>query len=638
MAINKNDGAPSIDTETTTATAAPTQAAPVQDSNAGRTVGIMEVNALRRAAITRFGMGETVESFKKAFEKQLEGLSADDKKQFQLEVMNRDTDKIFMSTLLIMRPTSFQGGLYTLVYALPIEASNPIEDRRVFQAGGQTNEISWAATDVLDEEFYKQLVRYTKSVAGNNVKVVYAGGRVIPMEMKSDDENHIVRILHEADQALLTAAEQQIMHTSGAVISVAMFNQDGARATVAIDPTPTDRDNSVGLPVRSGINIQLRATKNISLAQQNQSLNQRDQDLTLTRVDAYVDATYDTRYLQQQPAWPGQPVPTQRFIPRIMITAVDSLQNLQTPETTLLAIATATVLTQNPGNWANSLRPRHAATMSADLARMADVGVLPCVVPMNPSDPTDLGRVKTDPRSFGDREFEQLIEASFIKDPMFSLIVEESGERSWLTDMYQFAASGNPAAVEQIVRTADNLTNGAFSRIWTARGGGNIVYNDNNRIHLGYFVDGSGKRVDLLTVDTLAILNLYADKEIQTAYDWIQTYNPATGTIEARLATREMILRDTFNQVTIKGYGRTVTFYREFLEVLMQAIHTAGLEISPANTRLNDFQTKPQFGIYDPNLFALSAQQTGGAFTYGQLGNPANYRGIGGMMSGMFGR
>lgn len=638
MAINTNEpsstgttaGAnPSFGAETVT---------PQANQSYGRTVGIMEVNGLRRAAFGRFGVGESVESYKKAFDKQLESLSADDRQAFQLEVMNRDTDKIYMSTLLVTRPVSFKSTNYVLVFALPVEASNPIEDRRVFQSGGQTNEISWAPTDVLDTAFWEQLRRFCGVKFGDGAKVVYAGGRILPQELKSEDSAHIARVLHEVDQALLTAMEQQVVGASAAVVNVGMFLQDGARATVAIDPTPTERDNSVGMPVRSSINIQLRATKNVSIAQQNQSLNQRDQDLTLTRVDAYIDPTFDTRHLQQTPAWPGQPTPTQRFIPRVMISALESVQDLQTPEMGLLAIATTTALTQNPGNWANSLRPAHAAGMSADLARMTDIGALGLVVPLNPQDPTDLVKIPTNPKNFGTSDFESLIESSFIKDPIFSLIVEESGERSWLTDMYQYAANGDPSAVEQIIRTADNLTNGQFSRLWTAKGGGQIVYNDQNRIHLGYFVDVSGKRVDLLHADTLAMLNLFAEKDIQVAYDWIQTFNPASGTLEARLATREQTLRNTFSQVTVKGYGRTVTFYRDFLETLMQAIHAAGLEISPANTRLNDFTTKPQFGVYDPNLFAVGANNTGGAYSYGQLSTGNSYRGIGGMMSGMYGR
>lgn len=606
----------------------------------GRQIGIMEVNSLRQTAFGRFGVGESVESYKKAFEKRIESqVNAEGRNQFQLEVMNREIDKIFMSTLLVTRPTSYQSKPYVIVFALPVEASNPIEDRRVFQSGGQTSEISWAPTDVLDTEFYKQLERYIATKFGAEVKLIYAGGRILPQELKSDDEPHIARILFEVDQAILTAAEQQIVGAASAVVSVGMFLTDGARAHVAIDPTPTDRDDSTGLPVRSGLNVQLRASKTVSLAQQNQSLNQREQDLILARVDAYVDAVYDTRHLVQQgPLGYGQRPSTQRFMPRIVITGVDSQVDALTPEIELLGIAATTALSQNIGSWANSLRPRHAAAMSSDLQRMTDIGALGLAVPLNPNDPTDLVKVKTDPRDFGDREFEALIEASFIPDPIYSLLVAESGERSWLTEMFQFAAAGDQDAYDQIVRTADNLTNGHFSNIWRARNGGQIVHNDQNRVHMGYFVDNSGTRRDLQQIDTLAMLNIFGEKDPQMVWDWIHTFNPTTAVLENRLAQRESIMRNTFSQVTIKGYGRPVTFYADFLDSLMQAIHQAGLTISPANTRLNDFQSKPQFGVYDPALFTVSAARTGNAFSYGQLNTPQNYRGIGGMMSGSFGR
>jgi hypothetical protein len=646
MAINRSDettpAAPTAADRSSQAfqpAAAPAAAAP---SNTTRGVGISEVNGLRRAAFGRFGVGESVESYKKGFGKLLEDLSEEDRKLFLIETMNRDTDKIFMSTVLISRHVNFNNNTAIVVFALPVEASNPIEDRRVFQGNGQTNEISWAATDVLDDTFREQLLRFC-NVKYPNQRVVYAGGRILPQELKSDDEQHLARILHEVDQAILTASELQLMGSSNAVVNVGMFLADSARATVNIDPTPTDRDNSVGLPVRSSLNVQLRSTKNVSLAQQNASLNNRDQDLLLARVDAYVDATYDTRHLSQIPTnpqyWQQRPA-TQRVIPRIVITAVDSLQDLMTPEITLMALASANVLSQNIGNWANSLRPRHAATMSSDLARMSDIGALGMMVPLDPTNPDNRPRISTDPREFSDKDFEALIDASFWPDPMYTLLVEESGERTWLTDMFEFAAQGNGAALDAVVRTADNLTGGAFSPLWNpkAAAGAQIVHNDQDRVHLGYFVDNTGKRVSLQHVDTLAILNLFGDKDMQIVYDWIQTHNPSTDTMEARLAMREQILRSTFSQVTIKGYGRYVTFYSEFMATLLEAIRIAGLTISPANTKLNDFASKPQFGVFDPNLFTLGSARTSATFVQGQLQSGPTYRGVGGLISGNYGR
>lgn len=616
-----------------TASAAPTQ----------RKVGITEVGGIRRASFGRFGLGESVEAYKKGIEKILEAqISVEDRSNFIIEVMNRDTDKIFMSTVLVVRATHNNGVPYAAVYALPIESSNPIEDRRVFQSGGRTSEISWAPTDTLDTEFGEQMTRHIKSKFGEEFNVLYAGGRVLPIELKSDDEAHLSRVLFEVDQALSTAIETHVSGHQAVIVNVAMFAADNARAQVFIDPTPTERDDSTGLPTRSGLNVQLRASKTVSMQQQNQSLNQREQDVVLARVDAYVDAIYDTQHLGQPaqgPGWQNQRPSTQCFIPRVVITALDSQVDVLTPEISLLGIACLTVLSKNPGNWANSLRPRHANNMSADLARMSDIGALGYAVPLNPADPADLRKVDTSAKNFADKDFEALIEASFIPDPIYTILVPESGERSWLNDMYAYAADGDVNANNRIIEVADNLTGGLFSQLWNARGGGNIVHNDENRVHMGYFVDNSGKRVDLQTIDTIAMFNLFGEKDPAMVFDWINTFNPTTDTMEARIATRETILRSTFNQVTIKGYARSVTFYADFLDVFMHAINQAGLVFSPQNTRLNDFATKPKFGMFDPQAFALPGSRTGNAFSYGQLQNTPNYRGISGMgMSGSYGR
>lgn len=232
--------------------------------------------------IGKQGLGESVDNYKKTFDKMLESLSSEDRKNFQIDVMNKDTSKVFMSSLIFSRTLSYQQQAYVIVYALAIEASNPLDgQRRVFQNGGVQLEISWAASDVIDPEFFNQLTKFVNEKTGGYVniqgvdtpvKIIYAGGRVLPQELKSDDEAHLSRVLHEIDQAMLSATEQNIAGVPAAVVNVGMFLQDGTRASVSIDPTPTDRDNAVGLPVRSSLNIQLRATKNVSLAQQAQPL------------------------------------------------------------------------------------------------------------------------------------------------------------------------------------------------------------------------------------------------------------------------------------------------------------------------------------------------------------------------------
>lgn len=647
MAIEKHDapqnGAPAASASDrsgqSTGSAGAASAAPSMT----RKIGITEIGGLRRTAIGRYGIGESVEAYKKGIEKILESqLSPEDRIGFMIDVMNRDTDKIFMSTILVIRPTHDKGVPYASVFALPVESSNPIEDFRTFQSGGRTSEISWAPTDTLDTEFGDQMTRFVKAKLGEEFIVLYAGGRVLPQELKSDDEAHLSRVLFEVDQALSAAIETHVTHSQQVVVNVGMFAADNARAQVFIDPTPTERDDSTGLPVRSGLNVQLRASKTVSMQQQNQSLNQREQDVVLARVDAFIDAVYDTQHLGQPaqgPGWQNQRPSTQCFIPRATITALDSQVEVLTPEISLLAIATLTVLSKNPGNWANSMRPRHGLAMSADLARMSDIGALGYAVPLNPADPADLRKIDTNAKNFTDKDFEQLIEASFIPDPIYTLLVPESGERSWLNDMYAYAADGDQNAINRIIEVADNLTGGLFSQIWNARGGGNIVHNDENRVHMGYFIDNTGKRVDLQTIDTLAMFNLFGEKDPSIVFEWINTFNPATDTMEARIAAREQILRRTFNGVTIKGYARSVTFYVDFLDVLMHSINQAGLVFSPQNTRLNDFASKPKYGMFDPAMFALPGSRTGNAFSYGQLQHSPSYRGISGMgMSGQYGR
>lgn len=614
-----------------------------QNRSQQRGLGVSEIGAVRLAAISRLGAGETVDSFKRAIEKQLESLSADQRDNFQLVVMNRETDRVYNSTLIIARPIEYGGKVHVLAYALPVEASNPINEARVFQGAGQTSEISWAASDLLDSRFTATMTRFLQNKWGAEAQVVYAGGRPLPVELKADDSAHLLRVLYEADQALITATEKYVTHASAAVVSAAMFRNDNARASVNVIPQPIDSDDSVGNPVRAGITIELSATRNIGQAQANQSLHDRDQDIRLTRVQAYVDPTYDTRHLQQAPAYAGAPQDSRCFLPRIVIRTVDTEQQMPlTKESHLLGVLSTTALANNIGLWANSLRPRNFTNASVEIQRMTDVGGLGLIAPLNPQNREDLQRISTDPREFSDADFESLISRTFVhteeQGPFFTLLVEEAGERSWLTDVYIYAADGDPDALNELVETANNLSDGHFERLWRNEPDQRMVHNDQNRVHMGYFIDGKSNRVDMHYADTLAMVNLYAEKDRQLVSDFIQTYNPATGSLEQRLSRREQILRNTFNQLTIKGYGRLVTFFPRFLEVANQSLRAAGLEIIPANLRAGEFQTRPQFGVLDPSLFSMGSGRTGGVFTHSQIGmGTGSYRGIGGVVSGNYG-
>lgn len=602
-------------------------------------LGLSDVAALRRSTFSHGNAGETVENFKRAFEKLIEPMGEEVKKSFVFEVLSREQDRVHNSALLITRPIKMGSEAYIVVVALPIEASNPINETRAFQNMGQTTEISWAVSDVLDGRFSTAMNRALQSRYGTSVKVIFAAGRPLPSELKSDDEQHLLRILRDAEQAIITASETHITNTPGPIISARTFLADNARASVQVSPVPVDADDSVGNPVRAGIVVELRSSRSQPQNLQNQSLNDRENDKTLTRTMAYVEPIYDTRHLSVAPVYPGAPRDTRCMLPRIVIRSVDSALGLLTPELQMLGMASTTALSQNIGLWANSLRPRNFMGQSADIQRMTDVGGLGLVAPLNPKDPEDLARISTDPREFSDRDFESLIERTFMHDdkvgPIYTLLVEEMGERSWLTDVYQYAADGDIDAHRALINTANNATDGHFDRVWSMvpEHERRIVHDDKNRVHMGYFVDSAKVKHDLNCIDTLAIINIFGDKDKELVWSWMQSFNPNSGTMEQRLATREQILRNAFTGVTIKGFGRHVTLYQTFIDSFNSALRHAGLLISPANTRAGEFQTRPQFGMFDPAQFSVGFSRTGGVFSSGQMNMGGNYRGIGPMSS-----
>lgn len=584
---------------------------------------IMEINSIARRPVSRNLSSEQAIAFQKAINKSLDasvtGTARDD---FQIIVADSSTAMLALSTLLACYSFQDKGITHVAVCPLVVEASGPRPQPRYINIGNTPVEIEQTAGDTVNPELWDKVVVLLQNTFGGKAEFHNAGAVVLPVELSPEDEKRIHEVTYHVTQALVAVIENDVTG-GGEPISVAMV--DGANVSASLDYNPPELENAVGLPVRTNLSITTRAALNNS---NNQSLH--EQQLDLTRADGYIDLIYVKPQQQVGPYNPYQQPVTQHYYPRFVLTNLDSQVDAVTLELQLLALASSTLASRQMA-WSGVFLPRFNV-MGPDLR---DIGAIGYEVNLTPNPEALPDRIPTKSESFGRRELYQLIGAAVNDKVVYSLDVEETGPQAWINQTFIAAANGIATAYEAIIQAANNLTNGRFAQIWAP--GTPIAQDDNNRIHLGYYVDGAGKRCDVRDLDYLAMLNLLGEKDLPKFHEWTETFENTQIPLEIRLQTRAQIIKALVPDVKIKGFARRITFTADFIAALEQAIQSAGLVIRPNNVQVIE-GAAVQRGSFNADAFAVNNQVGAGLFSYAQSSPYGGYRGgLGSPYTGRFG-
>ncbi len=608
-------GAGSTQQQAGAATARPAAA------RSGRT-SILDINTSFRRPVARNAAGEQVQAISRALQKAVdESMDAQFKQAFSLHILDNSNDNVALSTILAVMSVQKDGVDHLAVYSLIVENSGARLSDRFVQIGSQTVQVITTAGDVADKVLWDKISTFLSDTYGAKLNLHFAGWLVIPTEMSAEDEFHVRRVLFNATQALYTVLENDVLGQE-APVSISMVDPQ-TKLTAVLDYNSTDTDTATGLPVRSSLSVVLRG----SMQQGGQgAITQHERVREITRVDGFMDLVYQDPPQQQ---WNAPPVP-QRYYPRYVMTRVDSELNIMTPELQLLAIATTSLLAKNMA-WGGAFQPRHGVS-GTDLR---DIGAIGYEVNLSGDPNAERTKIDTKLASFTNQSLYQLLQMAIFDQPLYSLDIEEVGELSWLHQNFLAAATGDQDAYGAIVEAANRLTDGQFGRIWT---GGQIAHNDDNRIHLGYYVSREdGRRHDIREIDYLALLNLQGEADMQTVIEWSRTFDDTSVPLEMRLEKRARILVGLLgDSVTFKGYARRVTLLPEFMLALNQAAASAGLSIQPSNL-IQNFTGQIGRGGYNAAALAVNPANLPGVFNYSGPGY-GNYRGVSSPFFGRFGR
>lgn len=572
---------------------------------------VLDINANHRRPVGRNMAGEDVSIIFQGLKDRIaKTMNEQQKADFRLLVLDNNATPVTYSSILVCYKEAVGGQNHIAVYSLIVESSGgPLESSTLNLNGAQV-EVDVVPGDIyLHKSYWSVLEKFVIDSYGINALVHDGGCVIVNRETEEFTEQRFNRLLHNATQAVYTIMDSRL----GSVEEPFTLGEVGAndQMIARVDFTRQHEENIVGLPVRGdivvGMSAQTQTDAQFGLQQSRQ----------LTRVTAYVDLMYQPAaagFAQNQMQMGGmfqqQPVATQMYQPRLVMTSIDTMTDAVTMELQLLALSTALGLNRNM-HWSGTFRTHKGKGNDVDLK---DLGALGYEINLTGDPQAKPDRLDTRSAEFGDGEMRQLINMLIAPKLIYTLDIEEAGELSWIHQTFIAAANGNEDARLAILQAANNLTMGHFQTLFNAAAP--VCYDDQDRIHLGYYYDREGNRRDLRELDYVAILNLAGKTNPKLVEAWEDTHRNTNIALEVRLDQRKAILRQLISgDIVIKGFARRVSFDNAFLDALSAAIVKSGLNVRPAKG-LDDNANLVQRGGYALDHLVVN-QNVGDFFNYG---------------------
>lgn len=525
--------------------------------------------------------------------KQLAGKNVGIKLTVMTEVRRACT---FTLVLVTMGGTRANGRHITAVHTLIAEPQEMIAADHIYQVGQQQVEIPAVPGNIFTDDLYKRIERRVIELNGD-CDVVDAYASVIPREMPYANENNTNHVLWLAVEAVYRTLINEVgaPHETFSVANPEYVPKN-FRMQSRIVVNSQDVINAVGLPVRSDLQVIVNGGEN---ANQNDPFGSGGREYTA--VDGYINLMYN----RPAPAGYGMPPVTQHYYPQFIMTNIESRFGPVTLELFLFALHSVSNIGKNWA-WVAQFLPRMNGNNPLKL--LDGIGI---EVPQLTGDPSKPQMLNT--MAMSTDEIYRLVTTAVHPHLTISMDVEECGSISFLSTQLLAAAVNSPKAISALIRAADNLTNNHFSTIFK---GGPILADDQNRIHLGYFLDDKRERIDIRHLDYLAVVNHVGADSINKVNEWEDTFYNYTVEMDVRLHRRTKLVKEILAEPRFKGYARRVTFTADFINALNAAVIKAGCTIVPSTTAF-EFNNNQRHMFQNIGQYAIDPRQLAGMFNYG---------------------
>lgn len=486
--------------------------------------------------------------------------------------------EITQSVLIIAARRKNDEGDAVAYHTLILDGTGGELQNRFDNWQGVQYEIKRLPSDVWDRKL-RDFVRQEVGRQTGSDNLIEMDSCVIPRDFPFDDaeaskalQQMVAANALIADNTQLEADDKDFPD-----LNLADAQNDSLLSTrVLFNDAPTT--NIVNKPIRADINIRMTAAG----TQQSQN---PDRVTDVAGVSAFTDVillrdpaqVFNPGFGQQYAAFGQQQ--QQRpplYGAHLVITSMETAQ-LQTTAAQLLALVQAMMLRQD-NLWTGAFMPR-PYDKDVDLR---DIGALGYEAKLEVDEQGNGKRIDTKSDRFRPELFGGLMTLLFEPGLAVSLDVSDSGPDTWYNGVFAQAAWGSQNANAEIIRSANTLSNGAFSDIYKQMGGsGRVVDAKENKIHLGTMRAPEGSIVDLRNGDSyLAVANMIGDKDLSVLQTYSDTHLATNIPLPVRLAERARILTKLFNP-SYEGYATRCTFEAKFLDALAEACHQAGLSLRP---------------------------------------------------------
>lgn len=590
MAISDNNKVNALQAQLNGASMTQPQSAP-QQSSAPAPMSFMNLG---------YNFGLTRSTTDEALSKALAVFKEDIKKQFE----DRKIDPAFEVSLLALDSSKGTGVRFSgiivatthkeipncvAIHTVLVEGSSDPIMPKLENARGIQYEVQLTAGDTIDRTYVEEVRRQVEK-AYQGFRIVNGDAQVLHRDFNYEDKNGV-----------RTFVQNIILPTTTMLVTSASNFQD-------LNLGRIERDTSIGVqrsfnegqaldysghPVRSDIKVTMSAYT----GQKNStgSLNTQEQSRVLAVVGGYIDTVWSDE--QVNPMMPMMMGPKPKFKARLVMTALEN-QAMQTIPAQLFALAGSMILREG-NNWFSYFTPRRLAA-GAHRVDKRDVGALNIEGNIS-NDPSGFDKLfDTKDSGFDGLALQRLITSLFIPGMYFTLRVSEAGADTWFNSVFKAAADGNPNAINAILAGANTLTNGNFQKFYAS--GSSPVLKNEDRVHMGYYIDANGVKCDIADIDYIAIMNLVGRNDPSVGAAWSNTFYGTNEPLNVRMAARwKMINEVVGGNATMTGYGRLVTFTNEFIEAFSKAVASTGLSIR-------------QIGNTDNSLFQ---QRAGASFLAG---------------------
>lgn len=540
---------------------------------------------------SNFSASEETESYNKIYQKLNEIVTSVNKEKekaklkYSLVKLYKNEDGLNYSCIALVQTNDTKA---VFAHVLIIEKTGMYPNPVYENINGTRYEILRVPGDALDN----RLVQVTKAKVASfcgvtSDTVIVIDGTLVPNEFNADSEDAIKQLAGVA-YAAVDATYYSHIGAEGVNIAAVVQKNRNSRFTVTMsfnnDMVVYDQ---TGMPVREDICLSLFYTN--SNNNNTKSINDSNMSVPILRVFGYIDF----RMTMDQPT-AYAPAMT-KFIPNFVITHVETLTAMPTPDMMLLAIATCNVVNED-SNWVQVFKSTASRKGEIDYN---DIGVLNVEGNIENS-PTGYGaKIDTKSKSFTSNEFNNLINRLVRRGFMVSIDIPQAGPDTWHTSIFRAAASTSTdnTAYNALIKAADQLTNGIFTSV-TGNRFIPIFVGTQAMIHGGYYKNRDGSIRDIREMSSyLSVANhvVATNQNLNKIAMFTNTmYNSAIPNEILASERKKLVDEMTKDSTVYKQYHNRYTFNAEFLQALISSLVSSGFTptINGANMSNDMFQRR----------------------------------------------